>query len=382
MRIAVIGGGVFGTMIAVRLAEFGHSVSLLERLPALMQGTSSLANRLHFGFHYPRDEETARQCKRGFARFKQEFADAVLPGIANAYFIAREGSLTSPSAFLAFCQRMHLPYRQIEPDRFEPPVKQVARWIVTDELMYDPRILRRLLSERLLRSAVAVRTDIEVIDIRRMGKSFRLYANDKSFDVFDAVVNCCYADGTRLTARLGHSIDEFRYEYAAASIVELDLPRAVSLSILDGPFMCLLPFGSGGQYLLYHVAHGRIAQHETDFLDRRWLEPETSPFAQVNKEDWFDAQLASCCEFVPALRTCRLKSFVQGPRRVLAKSDATNARPSIVTDHEPGYLSVFSGKIDHSVWVADEVASRFGHNRETISPSFANLERLAMTGQG
>ena len=56
MRIAVIGGGVFGTMIAVRLAEFGHSVSLLERLPALMQGTSSLANRLHFGFHYPRDE--------------------------------------------------------------------------------------------------------------------------------------------------------------------------------------------------------------------------------------------------------------------------------------------------------------------------------------
>jgi succinate dehydrogenase/fumarate reductase flavoprotein subunit len=45
MRIAVIGGGVFGTMIAIRLAEFGHSVSLLERLPALMQGTSSLANR-------------------------------------------------------------------------------------------------------------------------------------------------------------------------------------------------------------------------------------------------------------------------------------------------------------------------------------------------
>ena len=27
MRIAVIGGGVFGTMIAIRLAEFGHSVS-------------------------------------------------------------------------------------------------------------------------------------------------------------------------------------------------------------------------------------------------------------------------------------------------------------------------------------------------------------------
>jgi len=350
MRIAVIGGGVFGTMIAIRLAEFGHSVSLLERLPALMQGTSSLANRLHFGFHYPRDEETTRQCKRGFRRFKQEFAEAVLPGVSNAYFIAREGSLTSPSAFLAFCRRMHLPYRQIEPDRFEPPVQQVALGIMTDELMYDPRILRRLLSERLLRSAVAVRTDIDVTDIHRVGKSFRLYA-----------------DGTRLTARLGHSVEEFRYEYAAASIVELDLPRPVSLSILDGRFMCLLPLGSGGQYLLYHVGHGVIAQHETEFLDRRWLDPETSPLAPVNKQDWFDAQLASCCEFVPALRRCRLKSFLQGSRRVLAKSDATDARPSIVTEHEAGYLSVFSGKIDHSIWVADEVANR---------------ERLAVTGEG
>jgi glycine/D-amino acid oxidase-like deaminating enzyme len=382
MRIAVIGGGVFGTRIAIGLAEFGQSVRLFERLPALMQGTSSLANRLHFGFHYPRDEETARQCKRGFGRFKQEFAEALLPGVSNAYFIAREGSLTSPSAFLAFCQKMHLPYRQIEPDRFEPPVQQVALGIMTDELMYDPWILRRLLSERLLRSAVAVRTDIEVTDIRRVGTSFRLYADDNSSDVFDAVVNCCYADGTRLTAKLGHSIEEFRYEYAAASIVELDLPRAVSLSILDGPFMCLLPFGSGGQYLLYHAGHGVIAQHETEFLDRRWLDPETSPFAQVNKQDWFDAQLASCCEFVPALRNCHLKSFVQGPRRVLAKSDATDARPSIVTEHEPGYLSVFSGKIDHSVWVADEVASWLGRNREPISPSHTNRERLAMTGEG
>ena len=46
MHIAVIGGGVFGTMIAIRLAEFGRSVTLLERLPALMQGTSTLANCL------------------------------------------------------------------------------------------------------------------------------------------------------------------------------------------------------------------------------------------------------------------------------------------------------------------------------------------------
>jgi hypothetical protein len=79
---------------------------------------------------------------------------------------------------------------------------------------------------------------------------------------------------------------------------------------------------------------------------------------------WYEAKLASCCEFIPALRASRLKCFVQGPRRVLANSDTT--RPSFVTEHEPGYLSVFSGKVDHSVWLADEIAERWALPRHSL----------------
>jgi glycine/D-amino acid oxidase-like deaminating enzyme len=102
MKVAVIGGGVFGAMTAIRLAKMGETVSLFERLPTLIGGTSYSANRLHQGFHYPRDEETARQCVLGFSQFKREFGGAILPGLNNAYFIASEGSLTSPTEFLAF----------------------------------------------------------------------------------------------------------------------------------------------------------------------------------------------------------------------------------------------------------------------------------------
>ena len=55
-------------------------------MPVLMQGTSSLANRLHCGFHYPRHEETARQCMRGFNRFQETFAAAILPGVLQRLF--------------------------------------------------------------------------------------------------------------------------------------------------------------------------------------------------------------------------------------------------------------------------------------------------------
>ena len=371
MNVAVIGGGVFGAMIATALAEFGEKVSLFERLPVLMQGTTSVANRLHRGFHYPRHEETARQCMRGFNNFREAFASAILPGVSNAYFIASEDSLTSPRDFLEFCGRMNLPYRQIEPDEFIPRVKNVALGVITEEVMYDPGVLHRLLTDRLRCSRVEVRTGSEVIDIRRDGRGFEVFTKFDCSTYFDAVVNCCYANRNRLTARLGHRIETPQYEYVAIPIIELDLPQLVSISILDGSFMCLLPFGNAGQYLLYHVDYGVIARSIAPFLDRRWLDPETSPFASVNKREWFDAQLASCCEFIPALRECRLKGFVQRPRMVLADSEDTDARPSIVTQYEPGYISVFSGKVDHSVWVAEEICSKLG----VLRRSQADMQR-------
>jgi glycine/D-amino acid oxidase-like deaminating enzyme len=255
---------------------------------------------------------------------------------------------------------MQLPYELIELERFEPRVNNVALGIMAEEVMYDPEILERLLHRRLLRAGVEVRTASEVTDIRRAGRAFKVETNGNGSEIFDAVINSCYANGNWLTARLGHSVEASRYEYVAAAVVELDLAQPVSISVLDGPFMCLLPLGCGGRYILYHVDHAVTARDETEFMDQRWLDPHTSPFASLNQQAWYEAKLASCCEFMPALRASRLECFVQGPRRVLANSDATDARPSFVTEHEPGYFSVFSGKVDHSVWMADEIAERLG----------------------
>ena len=365
MNIAIIGGGVFGAMTAIQLAEFGETVSLFERLPGLMKGASFNANRLHMGFHYPRDEETARQCMRSFQRFREEFESAILEGVTNAYFIASEGSLTSPGDFLAFCSRIGLFCKTIELDRFNPAVNNVALGVMTDELMYDPAVLHRLMTERLQRSGVSIHVGSSVTDITRDGTNgFELSLEAEGKPCFDAVVNCSYPEINRLTARLGHGIEARLYEYTAVAVVEPDLPAPASITILDGPFMSLLPFGKTGHRLLYHVQHSVIAQAREPLLDPEWLDPDASPFASVNQELWYRMLLKSCCEFVPALRGARLKRILQGPRMVLAYREDTDARPSIVTAHERGYITVLSGKIDHCIWVADEVARTLGCVRE------------------
>jgi len=361
MNIAVIGGGAFGTMTAIRLAEAGETVSLFERRSGLMLGTTRSANRLHRGYHYPRDEETARQCVRGYRTFCEEFRGAILPGLGNAYFIAGEGSLTTPDQFLAANRRNGLTCRTIEPDEFRPAVQNVSLGVWADEVMYDPAALRRMMVERVAAAGIGVAVGAEVVDLRRSRDGgFEISIKGGGKPHFDAVVNCAYAEMNRLTARLGHPIETRHYQYTAVPVIELDWPEPRSITVIDGPFMCLLPYDGNGQYLLYHVENSVVARSDEPLLDRNWLDPQNSPFASVDHERWYAALLDRCCEFVPALRQGRFRGVVQNPRMVFAGRADTDPRPSLVTQPEPGYVTVFSGKVAHCTWVADEVAAALG----------------------
>ena len=64
----------------------------------------------------------------------------------------------------------------------------------------------------------------------------------------DAVVNCSYADINRLTSQLGYPVQERQFEYTVVPIIEAELPP-IGVTIMDGPFMTLFPFGPS-QFLL------------------------------------------------------------------------------------------------------------------------------------
>ena len=58
MKIAVVGGGIFGITSAWKLAQKGHGVDLYEKQPDILTAASGINQyRLHKGFHYPRSVE-------------------------------------------------------------------------------------------------------------------------------------------------------------------------------------------------------------------------------------------------------------------------------------------------------------------------------------
>src|SRR4030043_315123 len=118
-RVAVIGAGVFGCNVALGIANAGYDVVLLERLPDIIMGTSkNNTNRVHQGFHYPRDIQTAIECRDNYQRFEAEFRDALLVDYPNIYCIAENNSLTSKEEFIKFCDFLGLSYSAVDLNRF------------------------------------------------------------------------------------------------------------------------------------------------------------------------------------------------------------------------------------------------------------------------
>lgn len=360
--IAVIGCGVFGAVIAMRLREAGSDVTIYERLGQPLKGASyNNQNRLHLGFHYPRDLETARQCVRGFARFMEEFPDVVRGSFPNGYFISARDSMTTPDDFFKFCDEAGLAYQAIDPMDFPIPVRNVACGLLCDEVVYDSALLGRQILADLDEKQVTIRLGHELSSLTNREEKIKLSFSNGMHATHDAVVNASYANNNFLTEQLGHPVEERQFEYTVVPIIEAPF-ESVGVTVMDGRFMTVLPFGRSNKHLLYHVEHTVVATDISNSLNTAWLDQETAPFAKQNGEAFFASMRSACEEFVPELQNAKLCGFLQGPRMVLARKDDTDARPSIINVVQPNYLTVFSGKIDHCMWVADDVVEHFKGN--------------------
>jgi glycine/D-amino acid oxidase-like deaminating enzyme len=355
--VAVIGAGIYGCKIALSLANAGYMVKLFERKHEIIDGASrNNQHRLHQGFHYPRDIETARQCKKGFHRFIEEFSPCISNKCPNLYCIASQGSLTSPEEYIKFCNEAQLNYEIVD-TKLYPEIRGCALSVLCDEVIYDCGTLRQLLYDRLRDNAlIELLCDTEITDIEEKIGNYCLKSNNGNYNS-QFIINCSYSEINRLTQQLDRSVIPHQYEYTIMPIIELDLPRQ-GITIMDGQFMTLAPYGHSTNFLLYHVKHTVISTCISNTHPKSWNDPSTAPFANMDKELFFDNMKNACMEFVPALERAKLLGFLQTPRMVLANKDKTDARPSIITDHGNGYFTIFSSKIDHCIWIADEVIDR------------------------
>lgn len=331
MRVAVVGGGLFGCTAAAELARAGHRVSVYERHgDILLGGSRASCGRLHRGYHYPRAEATARATAAAADLFAATFPEAIDRSARHHYVIARGGHVGGEQ-YLAFLDRLGLPYRIVHPPLVAQATTEVT--VTADEALIDPVRLRAALRQQLRAAGVDVHTRA---------------AGGPDMPGHDLTVLATYG---------AHTTRPLQYEVTEVAVVRLGRQYAGhSYVVLDGPFACLDPLPGTDLHLLYDVVHSvhhrtvgtapEVPEHLVPLVDRgRVYTKRTRVFAMEQTARQFLAGIGMP-EYCGSLVTVRA---------VLPEVDATDERPTLVERHE-NTITLLAGKLDTAVAAARQVA--------------------------
>lgn len=144
-NIAVIGGGVFGILSALEIAKKGYEVHIFEKNKDILL-EASLVNqcRIHMGYHYPRDKETARATLNAKDLFCKTFPEAVVKkNFENYYCLAKEGSRVSPNEYIEFCNDIGLPVNVGWPGKIDISKDKINFCLRVPEKIFDNNTIKK-----------------------------------------------------------------------------------------------------------------------------------------------------------------------------------------------------------------------------------------------
>ena len=324
-KVLVVGGGIFGTTAAITLANNGYCVELQEALDDIMQCATGINQyRLHRGYHYPRSKETSQGCQIGLKSFEKKYAKSIIKKeIEHLYAIATEKSLINSEQYVEFLEELELPYRKVK------TLPNTDLTIEVEEGLFDHDILKSLVKTKLQTSGVKV----------------KLNTTTKSKDLakFDIAVIATYS---KLNELLNNK-KQYQFEVCEKPVVKLPKDYAnKSVVIMDGPFMCLDPYGHTEYHVLGNVVH---AIHETN----TGLSPKVTYLQEyLNKGLIKNPKYTNIKKFIETGKQFfkdfdkleHIGSFYT-IRTVLKDRDHDDARPTLVNYEEDNIYTLFSGKI-------------------------------------
>lgn len=348
MQVAVVGGGVFGCSAAIVLSEQGHNVHLYEKADKLL-GAASYCNqyRLHMGYHYPRSDSTAQECKNTVGSFVSAFPDAIVDNNDNFYAIAKKDSKVTPQEYIDFLHRNSLNYK-VENDM----TSKTELTIRVRELRYDTRALHKALLGMLQRTGVTVHLNTEI--------------DETILRIADKVVLCAYSSNNKLANRMGGKPPIAQYELCEKPVIRLPAAYSgFSMVVMDGPFCSLDPAGRSGNHVLGHVKHAIHKTYKGHSPEDIWYDDadllNQGIIANPRKSN-APEMMKAARDYFPMLSRAKYLGSMFTIRTVKNDVDATDERPTIVEyiDDSRKVIRVFSGKIGTCVDAAQKVARFVG----------------------
>lgn len=342
MKIAIIGAGIFGVTIATNLAKY-HSIDLYEQQNDILQSASGINQyRVHRGYHYPRSSDTAMAVSSVEPLFKTEYSESIIKNVDHYYCIAKENSLTNSDEFQTFCSKHNLEFTKTNLELLNSDSIQLC--VKVKEDLFDPIKLKSICLNKLKSTKVNLLLNTK--------------ANDKIFSNYDFVIICTYANINSILTK--YPLKQMNYQFEICEKPVVKLPSSFnkkSIVIMDGPFMCVDPFGDSENFVLGNVVHAIHHRNigKSPVIPKEFeslLNNQIIPNPPITN---FKKFIATAEKFMPEIKHAKHLGSMFTIRAVPPNVDKTDERPTLVQKIDDKIISVFSGKIPTCIQTSTEI---------------------------
>lgn len=362
----IIGAGIFGLYAATKSLAKGEKVLLLEYDDVPFKRASWINQaRIHRGYHYPRSNSTAKKIAHYFNRFAEDYSFAILQDFREIYATSTKFSYTNAKQFAKFCNNAEIP---CEPIRQELYFKAgVCDGVFeTSECTFDAKAIGDHLLKLLLSyPKFTILFDSRIKEIVKQAATWLLKTNNGEFET-PYLINATYASLNQVLLKAGLEPFKMKNELCEIILCKVsDNIKNVGITVMDGSFFSLMPFGKTGYHSLTSVGN-------TPHMSSRGTLPTFN--CQLQRKDCNQYELANCndCMYKPTTAFMDMYKLAKkylhdeieiyyqqslfAMKAILLDSEVDDSRPTIVkfACDEPKFLSVFSGKIN-TIYDLDEV---------------------------
>lgn len=372
----IIGAGLYGLYAALFCAKQGESVAIIECDPKpFMRATYINQARVHMGYHYPRSLSTAVKSAGYYERFHEDYGFCIHDSFDQIYATSKQFSWTNANEFKKFCEAAGIFCEQIDEEAyFNPGYCDGA--FRTREDTYDALILRDYLLKEIGHcNNVWMNCGAKIDSIIREKAHYEIKLMNGDIYSSDFVLNATYASTNQILAmikdeeELALKPDLFKIKYELCEIILCEVNdrlKGVGITVMDGPFFSIMPFGKTRMHSLTSVT---FTPHDTSYDDVPHFK------CQERSEGYCDInRLGNCNEcpvkpesswpYMSSLAKKYLKNdfgftysgslFSMKP--ILKTTEIDDSRPTVIStfSNEPTFISVLSGKIN-TVYDLDDI---------------------------
>jgi len=363
----IIGAGIYGLYAAHKSLEKGYRVLVIEYdKEPFLRGTLVNQARVHNGYHYPRSRSTAVKSRNYFDRFVEDFHESIHQDFRKVYAISKDFSWTSGNQFKKFCVDSQIPVDDVREDEFfiEGTTDGVFD---TKEFSFDAKLIGQDLLKRCTdyNQTFTLMTDVRIQSIKAILDVYEIELKDQVVSA-PFVLNATYASTNQIHDMLGFDKINIKYELCEIILCEVsENIKNVGITVMDGPFFSLMPFGKSGLHSLTSVT----------FTPHKTSKSELPTFdCQKSCPSCTSQQIENCnvCPCKPKTSWEKMyhlakkylnedtdifyKESLFTIKPILKTSEIDDSRPTIIRQYsqDPTFMTVFSGKIN-TIYDLDDV---------------------------